>query len=154
MAQFVRTLFGLLAPAAILALLAIAPASAGDALRPDVPKAAAGTSCVREPDFMRRNHMSMLTHKRDLTVHEGDRTPEASLKECVTCHAVAGDDGQPVKVSDPRHFCRACHDYAAVKVDCFQCHASRPETSGAAALDGAQDAEIAALSAYLKGVAQ
>jgi len=32
----------------------------------------------------------------------------------------------PVTVDDPQHFCRTCHDYAAVRPDCFQCHASRP----------------------------
>lgn len=154
MARAAWTILRLAVLAAVAAFVALAPANAGDAPLPDVPKAAAGTQCVREPDFMRRNHMSMLKHKRDMTVHDGDRTPEFSLKECVTCHAVPGADGKAVTVADPKHFCRSCHDYAAVKVDCFECHASRPDQAGAASLDNPHDADVAALSAYLKGVAQ
>ena len=26
-----------------------------------------------------------------------------------------------------QQFCASCHEYTAVKVDCFQCHASKPE---------------------------
>ena len=36
-------------------------------------------------------------------------------------------EGMAVSVKDERHFCRTCHDFAAVTVDCFQCHASKPE---------------------------
>lgn len=121
---------------------------------PAIPEAAKGTTCVRDPDFMRRNHMVMLTHKRDMTVHKGDRTPEFSLKECVTCHAVPGDGGKPVTAADPKHFCRACHDYAAVKVDCFECHASRPEQRAGAAVPAPEDPEIAAISEYLREAGQ
>ena len=87
-----------------------------------------GEQCVKDTDFMRRNHMSLLIHERDETVHEGVRGEPYSLKECIRCHAVADQDGTAVTVSSQQHFCRSCHDYAAVKIDCFQCHASRPET--------------------------
>jgi len=94
-----------------------------------------GESCVEDTDFMRRNHMNMLKHQRDETMHNGIRTKQYSLKECISCHVVNGPDAKPVTVSDPQHFCRSCHDYAAVHIDCFQCHASRPDTSG---LNGAK----------------
>ena len=87
-----------------------------------------GESCVEDTEFMRRNHMNLLMHQRDETMHEGIREKQHSLKECLSCHAVMGPDAVPVTVSSPQHFCRSCHDYAAVKIDCFQCHASRPET--------------------------
>jgi hypothetical protein len=74
-----------------------------------------GETCVEDTDFMRRN-----------TVINGVRTEQHSLKECINCHVVNGPDSVPVTVSSPQHFCRSCHDYAAVSVDCFQCHASRP----------------------------
>ncbi len=121
---------------------------------PAIPEAAKGTSCVRDPAFMRRNHMFVLDHKRDVTVHEGDRTAEFSLKECVACHAVPGDDGRPVTSADPQHFCRACHDYAAVKIDCFECHASRPERSADNAVTTPENPEIAALYEYLRETEQ
>ena len=87
-----------------------------------------GEKCVEDTDFMRRNHMSLLNHQRDKTMHEGIRSKQHSLRECISCHAVTGPDAMPVTVSSPRHFCRSCHDYAAVNIDCFQCHASRPES--------------------------
>ena len=87
-----------------------------------------GDSCVKDTNFMRRNHMDMLKHQRDETMLRGVRGEKYSLKECLSCHAVYGADAIPVTVASPRHFCRSCHDYAAVSIDCFQCHASRPET--------------------------
>jgi len=88
---------------------------------------APGESCAADTEFMRRNHMSLLKHKRDETVHEGIRTQQFSLEGCINCHVVTGPDEQPVTAASPEHFCSSCHDYVAVKVDCFQCHASRPE---------------------------
>ena len=101
------------------------PALAG-APRPDIPEAIKGEQCVEETSFMRKNHMDLLQHQRDETVHKGIRTKKHSLKECFTCHVVKDANNTPVKVSNPKHFCRECHDYAAVNVDCFQCHSSVP----------------------------
>lgn len=86
-----------------------------------------GDNCVADTQFMRRNHMTVLRHQRDETMREGIRGKQYSLKECVACHAVMGPDAMPVTVDSPKHFCRSCHDYAAVNIDCFTCHASRPE---------------------------
>lgn len=86
--------------------------------------------CVEDTDVMRRSHMELLKHQRDDTMRTGIRTSKHSLKECVTCHAVERD-GKPVTVEDPKHFCRSCHAYAAVKPDCFQCHSSLPDKKGA-----------------------
>jgi len=108
----------------LLLLVMSAPALAG-APKPDIPKAE-GKQCVEDTEFMRRNHMNLLMHQRDETVHLGIRTKKHSLKNCFTCHVVKDASGQPVTVKDPRHFCRECHDYAAVQVDCFQCHKSTP----------------------------
>lgn len=112
-----------------------------------------GDKCVAPADWMRRNHMKALIHKRDETMYEGDRTPRFSLNECISCHTVPGSDGKAVTVSDPKHFCRGCHDYAAVRVDCFECHASRPEPGKAAASPHAGDGhgDVAALARYLEG---
>jgi len=87
-----------------------------------------GDACVKDTGFMRRNHMELLKHQRDETVLRGVRGEQYSLKECLSCHAVYGPDAIAVTVASPAHFCRSCHDYAAVSIDCFQCHASRPES--------------------------
>jgi hypothetical protein len=92
---------------------------------PNVPKGK-GDKCVEDTEFMRANHMELLFHQRDETMHRGIRTKKHSLKECINCHAVKGDDNQPVSVANPKHFCRVCHDYASVTIDCFECHASKP----------------------------
>lgn len=94
-----------------------------------------GESCVKETAFMRRNHMDLLKHQRDDTMLNGVRSKQYSLKECINCHAVYGPDAIALSVASPEHFCRSCHDYAAVNIDCFQCHASRPESGGSSADD-------------------
>ena len=118
---------------------------------PAIPKGK-GDHCVRDTDFMRRYHMTMLKHQRDETVHEGVRGGDFSIKACVTCHAVNGADGQPVSYADPKHFCRSCHSYASVSIDCFECHASKPAAPQKAAQAGisADDWDLAALNDYLR----
>lgn len=85
-----------------------------------------GGECVRENDWMRRNHMALLTHDRDLTVIDGIRDIDGSLSGCVECHANLDKQGHPVPVTDPGEFCAACHAFTGVSLNCFQCHASTP----------------------------
>ena len=120
--------------------------------QPQPPKGK-GERCVANTDFMRRNHMYLLQHQRDDTVHEGTRSKRFSLKGCIDCHAVKGEMGAPVTIKDPKHFCRTCHDYAAVKVDCFECHTSRP--AGKQAVSPAPDHdESKSLANFLEGLRQ
>ena len=82
-----------------------------------------GDQCVEPVEVMRRDHMKFILHQRDQTMHDGIRTTKHSLKNCIDCHAdtktgsVLGKDG----------FCESCHSYAAVKIDCFECHSSSRE---------------------------
>lgn len=85
-----------------------------------------GEQCVEPTDEMRRNHMDYILHKRDMTMHEGDRTKDHSLKECINCHAQKDATGAFISVTDEGQFCESCHSYAAVSIDCFQCHATKP----------------------------
>lgn len=104
----------------------LSPATAGDGRtpRPAIDKATAGTQCVAEPAVMRREHPQMLKHQRDDTVHGGIRGAEASLKACIDCHAspTSGSVAQTDK-----DFCASCHAYAAVRIDCFECHSTKPQ---------------------------
>ena len=43
--------------------------------------------CVEPTEVMRRDHMQMILHQRDETMHQGIRTVKHSLKNCVNCHA-------------------------------------------------------------------
>ena len=114
---------------AVAVLLSSAPVQAADGVpMPKIPKALEKTE-KGHAELMRLKLMDLMNHQRDETVHKGIRTKQYSLKECISCHAVPGPDKQPVSITSPKHFCRTCHDYAAVKVDCFQCHSSKPPSS-------------------------
>ncbi len=117
------------------------------------PPKGKGDRCVADTDFMRRYHMTLLDHQRDGTVYEGIRTKRFSLKNCIACHAVEGPDARPVTIKSPKHFCRVCHDYAAVRIDCFECHTSRPEPGKAAGLADSEK-QHNALASYLKEARQ
>jgi hypothetical protein len=104
-------------------------AGAGRVPKPALVQAK-GDKCVEPVDFMRRNHMKVLLQHRDRTMHEGIRTPQHSLKGCVECHA-GPTSGTVVGAKDD--FCQSCHAYAAVSVDCFECHATRPRQALAGA---------------------
>lgn len=84
-----------------------------------------GDKCVRDTAYMRRHHMELLKHHRDETVHKGIRTTEFSLKNCVACHASKDTNS----VLGKNGFCQSCHSYAAVTLDCFECHASKPKAA-------------------------
>lgn len=88
------------------------------------------TTCVAPPAEMRRTHMDLLKHRRDRTVHAGVRGGKTSLETCIDCHATktGGVTGRPDA------FCEACHAYAGVRLDCFECHQSQR----GATLSGAQ----------------
>ena len=122
-AGFVR---GALVAALLLAGSAAGPAAlaAGAALDP-----ARSGPCVEDPKVMRRSHMDFLKHDRDDTVRRGIRGVKHSLSACVDCHASKADGR--VLGSD-RHFCQGCHAFAAVKLDCFECHADRAAATATA----------------------
>jgi len=93
-----------------------------------------GDSCVAETDYMRANHMDLLNHQRDETVLDGVRENPFSLVGCVECHASADSNGDMQRVDAPGQFCQSCHTYAAVKIDCFGCHAAVPSIKDTAQL--------------------
>ncbi len=89
--------------------------------------------CIQPVDEMRRNHMNYILHQRDITMYDGIRTESDSLSGCIDCHVeprVESSDngnGEIAGIKSDEHFCTACHQYAAVQIDCFQCHADRPQ---------------------------
>jgi hypothetical protein len=93
-----------------------------------------GEHCVEPTEFMKRNHMKLVLHERKLTVHEGIRTKKYSLKNCIYCHATPTRENPEVRsVLGEGHFCQSCHAYNAVKIDCFECHSSKPAGDNMAA---------------------
>ena len=102
----------------------------------DLPKLerGKGEKCVEDTQFMRRNHMDLLKHHRDETMRKGIRTTRHSLKKCVECHASEKTGSVAASKED---FCVACHSYASVKLDCWDCHATKPGRKSAPQVAGA-----------------
>jgi len=98
-------------------------------------KAADLEHCVRETGFMRRNHMELILHQRHVTVHEGIRDTKDSLSGCVACHVSYDQEGKPVPIYAEGQFCHTCHEFAAVDLTCFGCHATVPAHTDAEARD-------------------
>jgi len=86
-----------------------------------------GDKCVRDTEWMRRNHMTLLMHQRDDTMYQGVRGTDEALRNCIDCHAnpktgsVTGSD---------QAFCQGCHAYAAVSLDCWDCHNPKVVSAG------------------------
>ena len=85
-----------------------------------------GEKCVEPTADMRANHMQYLLHKSDKTMHQGIRSKQHSLVECINCHVTPANDGRIARVTESKHFCASCHLSVSVKLDCFECHADRP----------------------------
>lgn len=136
-------------------------AAADEALPVELPQAT-GDPHPEGSDYWRIHHMDMMLHDRDLTMREGvrdlapdDMAIQASIGQCFDCHAVKDEAGEFVSFEDERHFCRVCHDYAAVTIDCFSCHRSTPANESAMALRTmARPEETNSIEAYLARVSQ
>jgi len=117
---------------ALLALTLSAPVSAGEkegGVGPYIPPPVKGERCVEDTEVMRKNHMKFLLKHREEALREGIRTKQYSLKECIECHVPPKEDAKAAGRSEEDHFCKNCHAYAGVKIDCFECHATRPQKS-------------------------
>ena len=95
-------------------------------LGPVIPEAK-GDQCVEPTEVMRRRHHEFILHQRDETVHRGIRTEKYRLTRCIDCHIQPTAAGDYPRHDSDEHFCTACHRYSSVRIDCFQCHADRPE---------------------------
>jgi hypothetical protein len=92
----------------------------GDSPRPPELRLPSGeTECVRDTEFMRTDHMTLLMDWRDEVVRENDRIFTAQGGQryykslsgtCLSCH------------DDKQAFCDKCHDYLGVKPYCWDCH--------------------------------
>lgn len=130
-----RSLAAWVAAAALFGSVTAAAAADSRVPVPAVTTAKAGTACVEPTAVMRRDHMEFLKHQRDDTVRGGVRGSKYSLKACIDCHA---SENTGSVASAPTDFCASCHAYAAVKLDCFECHSTRPAGKGHATAAGAK----------------
>jgi predicted CXXCH cytochrome family protein len=103
--------------------VSVAWATEADTPKLDIGK---GGQCVRDPQWMRKNHMLLILHQRDETVRKGNRIAKDGLENCVQCHASQVDNSVTARNDS---FCVGCHRYAAVSIDCFECHSSKRKTA-------------------------
>lgn len=78
------------------------------------------TQCIESTEFMRNNHMEMLSDWKNSVVRDGNRIYTAtdgkqynmSLQNtCMSCH------------SNKAQFCDQCHDFVGIKPpNCWDCH--------------------------------
>jgi hypothetical protein len=108
-------------------LLAASPVWRGLAARttargPEIKLPRGKKECVRPTAYMRTSHMDLLFLWRDDVVRRADRGPQKSLTSgCLAaCHGAKAD------------FCDRCHNYAAVKPVCWDCHNDAPKLAEAA----------------------
>ena len=142
-----------LSAAGLAAVAASPPAYAA----PPVVKIEKPGQCVEPTAVMRRDHMKLILHQRDQTMHRGIRTSKHSLKNCIDCHASSKTNS----VLGKEGFCESCHTYAAVQMDCFECHSPSPRppasarkpvaTRGGVNSDADRRAAWAALGAATRG---
>lgn len=79
--------------------------------------------CIESTEFMRANHMKLLIQWRDEAVRKGKteyinsqgKSFKISLQTCLNCHS-----DPALNTSD--QFCVSCHNYTAVKPNCWSCH--------------------------------
>jgi hypothetical protein len=79
--------------------------------------------CIESTEFMRANHMQLLVKWRDEAVRKGKteyinsqgKSFKISLQTCLNCHS-----DPALNTSD--QFCVSCHNYTAVKPNCWSCH--------------------------------
>jgi len=94
-------------------------ASGHEAIAPEIEKPEGETQCVADADFMRREHMQLLSDWRDEVVRSGDRVyttadgrqyDKSLTRTCLGCHQSKAKS------------CDRCHDYLDVTPYCWQCH--------------------------------
>jgi hypothetical protein len=110
------------------ALVALAGTAGADAnwKQTTNSKATKLEQCVRPTGEIRRYHMDVLKHQRDVTVHQGVRKTPDALAGCIDCHVNKDAQGKSIPVNGDGQFCNSCHAFAAVHLDCFQCHSTVP----------------------------
>ena len=102
-------------------------ADSSEDIPPPKGKFSEETICVEPVEVMRIKHFDFILDHRDETVIRGIRTEQYSLTGCIDCHITPNAEGKFARYSEETHFCASCHQFTAVSIDCFQCHADRPE---------------------------
>jgi hypothetical protein len=72
--------------------------------------------------------MEMLKHQRDRTLRARASAASRPRSTPASCHASKKTGSV---LGSKENFCQSCHSYAAVKLDCWDCHqpkaGSRPQ---------------------------
>lgn len=91
---------------------------------PQPQVAATEKQCVETTEYMKENHMVLLSKWRERVVRNGIRTYVASNGKEYDDISLSGtclSNCHPNKAE----FCDQCHNYAKVAPNCWDCHTSR-----------------------------
>jgi hypothetical protein len=109
-------------------------ASGSASLYPPPKKVDPRYHCVKDAEWMRAHHMTLLNEWRDSVVREGDRDfvaddgthyQKSLSNTCLSCHADwtgFAEDKMRIPPAEQPRSCLECHDYAGVSVYCYDCH--------------------------------
>ncbi len=86
--------------------------------------------CVEPVEWMRANHMKLLSQWREEAVRNGKtvyinsqgKSFENNLQTCVNCHF------DPAS-KESEQFCVSCHTHTAVNPNCWTCHIWQKDTT-------------------------
>jgi hypothetical protein len=81
--------------------------------------------CVRETEWMRYNHWTLLREARDEALRTAGVHGDIGLSRLIDQNRVV-NEGERVSCSDchtsREDFCLKCHSAANVMLDCYRCH--------------------------------
>ena len=91
------------------------------------PPTTRAEECVRDTEYMRFSHMTLLQTARDEAIRAGHRGDIGlSRLRAATTVSVVGDGGDRAYCSDchtsRESFCNQCHSAVNLNLDCFSCH--------------------------------
>ena len=82
--------------------------------QPFLEKPKGHKKCIKDTEYMRSNHMTLLKNIRNQVMRQGEKG-QMGLKDCRQCH------------TNREQFCDKCHNAVNLKPDCFNCHFFEPE---------------------------
>jgi hypothetical protein len=99
-------------------------AAGGPGEPPQLVLPADESQCVESSQSMRAHHMELLNQWRDEVVRQGKTSPveiggkqypKSLTRGCMSCH------------TSKENFCERCHNYANVRLTCWECHVAPGE---------------------------
>ena len=86
------------------------------------------TECVRDTEYMRFSHMTLLMNARDEAIRDGNRGDIGLSRLKPEAGVITASSGNPDRTycsdchTSRENFCNQCHNAVNLYLDCFSCH--------------------------------